>query len=53
MDPNLGVPNGFLVKHQQGGGGFCWSNHSFHIHADVVEGEYQCECRQWEHNGKI
>jgi hypothetical protein len=22
MDPNPGVPNGFLVKHQWGGGGF-------------------------------
>jgi hypothetical protein len=41
MDPNPGVPNGFLVKHQRGGGGFCWSDHAFHVHADVVEGEYR------------
>jgi hypothetical protein len=44
MDPNPGVPNGFLVKHQRGVGGFCWSNHAFHIHADVVQGEYRCVC---------
>jgi hypothetical protein len=36
MDPNPGVPNGFLVKHQQGGGGFFWSNHAFCVHADGV-----------------
>jgi hypothetical protein len=46
MDPNSGVPNGFLVKHQRGGGGFYWSNHAFRIHADVVQGEYRCECQQ-------
>jgi hypothetical protein len=49
MDQNLGVPNGFLVKHQQGAGGFCWSNHAFHVHADVLQGEYRYECHQWEH----
>jgi hypothetical protein len=42
MDPNPGVPNGFLVKHQRGGGEFCWSNHAFCVHVDVVQGEYQC-----------
>jgi hypothetical protein len=51
MDPNPGVPIGFFVKHQRGG--FCWSNHAFCVHADVVQGEYRCECRQWEHTGKI
>jgi hypothetical protein len=40
MDPNPGVPNGFLVKHQRGGGEFCWSNHAFCVHVDVVQGEY-------------
>jgi hypothetical protein len=45
MDPNPGVSNGFLVKHQRCGGGFCWSNHAFRVHADVVQGEYRCECR--------
>jgi hypothetical protein len=53
MEPNPGVPNGFLVKHQRGAGGFCASNHAFRILADVVQGEYGCECHQWEHTGKI
>jgi hypothetical protein len=53
MDPNSGVPNGFLVKHQRGVGGFCWLNHAFRVHADVLQGQYRCECRQWEHTGKI
>jgi hypothetical protein len=29
IDPNPGVPNGLLVKHQRGGGGFYWLNHAF------------------------
>jgi hypothetical protein len=53
MDLNPGVPNGFLVKHQRGGGGFCWLNHAFHIHVDVVQGEYRCKCHQWQHTCKI
>jgi hypothetical protein len=53
MDPNPGVPNRFLVKHQRGGGGFRWSNHAFHVHADVVQGEYQCECHHWKQTGKF
>jgi hypothetical protein len=44
MDENPGVPNGYLVKHQWGGGNFCWSDHSFRIHADVENGKYRCEC---------
>jgi hypothetical protein len=51
MNPNPGVPNGFLVKHQRGGGGFYWSNHAFRVHADVVQGECRCECQQCEHIG--
>jgi hypothetical protein len=53
MDPNLSMPNGYLVKHQRGAGGFCCSDHAFRVHADVVQGEYRCECRQWEHTGNI
>jgi hypothetical protein len=49
MDENLGVRNGYLVRHQRGGGSFCWSNHAFRIHADIENGEFRCECRQWEH----
>jgi hypothetical protein len=44
MDENPGVPNGYLMKHQRGGGNFCWSDHSFRIHADVMNGKYRCEC---------
>jgi hypothetical protein len=46
MDPNPSVPHGYVVKHQWGGGGFCWSNHAFRVHADVEKGEHWCECRQ-------
>jgi hypothetical protein len=52
-DPNSDMPNRFLVKHQRGGGGFCWSSHAFRVHANVEKGEYQCECRQWEHTDKL
>jgi hypothetical protein len=44
MDPNPGIPNGLLVKHQWGAGGFCWSNHAFRVHADVLQGEYHYQC---------
>jgi hypothetical protein len=37
------------VKHQRGGGNFCWTEHAFRIHVDVENGEFRCECRQWEH----
>jgi hypothetical protein len=53
MYPNPGVPNGFLVKHQWGGRGFYWSNDAFRVYADVVQGEYRCECRQWKHTSKF
>jgi hypothetical protein len=51
MEPNPAVRNGYLVKHQRGGDEFCWANHAFRVHADVENGEYRCECRQWEHTG--
>jgi hypothetical protein len=52
MDPNPGVHHAYLVKHQKGGGEFCWSDHAFRVHANVENGDYRCECRQWEHTGK-
>jgi hypothetical protein len=51
MDEKSGVRYGYLVKHQQGGGNFCWAGHAFRIHADVENGEFRCECRQWKHTG--
>jgi hypothetical protein len=51
MDPNPEVPNGYLVTHHRGGHAFSWSDHVFKVHADVENGEYRCECRQWEHTG--
>jgi hypothetical protein len=41
MDENPGVHNGYLMKHQRGGGNFCWSGHAFRIHADVENGEFR------------
>jgi hypothetical protein len=51
IDVNPEVPHGYLVRHQKGGDDFCWANHAFRVHADVENGEYRCECRQWEHTG--
>jgi hypothetical protein len=51
MDPNLGVTHGYLVKHHRGSGDFCWFDHAFRVHADIDNGEYRYECRQWEHIG--
>jgi hypothetical protein len=51
MDPNPGVADGYLVKHHQGSGGFGWSDHAFRVQANIKNGEYGCEWRQWEHTG--
>jgi hypothetical protein len=48
-DPNPEVINGWLVKHEQGGGIFCWAQHEFKVVADKENSEYRCECKQWEH----
>jgi hypothetical protein len=29
IEPNPDVPHGFLVRHQKGGGDFCWADHAF------------------------
>ncbi|XP_066347564.1 protein FAR1-RELATED SEQUENCE 5-like [Miscanthus floridulus] len=49
LDPQMS--NGWLVKHEQGGGSFCWAQHEFRVVADKDNGEYRCECKQWEHTG--
>jgi hypothetical protein len=46
LDPNPEVRNGWLVKHEQGGGIFCWAQHEFKVVADKEKGEYRCECKQ-------
>ncbi|XP_066320195.1 protein FAR1-RELATED SEQUENCE 5-like [Miscanthus floridulus] len=50
-DPDPHMSNGWLVKHEQGGGSFCWAQHEFRVVADKDNGEYRCECKQWEHTG--
>ncbi|KAF8740723.1 hypothetical protein HU200_013775 [Digitaria exilis] len=47
------VRNGWLVKHQNGGGNFCWADHEFKVVANKESGEYTCECKQWEHTGSL
>jgi hypothetical protein len=49
--PNPGVADGYLMKHHRKSGGFCWSNHAIRVHANIENGEYRCEWRQWEHTG--
>ncbi|RLN28130.1 uncharacterized protein C2845_PM05G22190 [Panicum miliaceum] len=45
------MKNGWLVRHENGEGSFCWARHEFKVVADKEAGEYRCECRQWEHTG--
>jgi hypothetical protein len=52
-DPNPEVRNEWLVKHEQGGGIFCWAQHEFKVVADKENDEYRCECKQWEHTGMM
>lgn len=52
-NPDPMVRNGCLVKHEQGGGNFCWARHAFKVVADVQSGQYRCECKQWEHTGNL
>jgi len=48
-DPDPRVKNGWLVKHENGEGSFCWAQHAFMVVADKDAGEYSYECKQWEH----
>ncbi|XP_039816252.1 protein FAR1-RELATED SEQUENCE 5 isoform X8 [Panicum virgatum] len=50
-NPDPRVKNGWLVKHENGEGSFCWAQHEFKVVADKEAGEYSCECKQWEHIG--
>jgi len=52
-DPDPRVKNGWLVKHENGEGSFCWAQHAFRVVADKDAGEYSCECKQWEHTGLV
>lgn len=51
IEPDPAEENGYLVKHETGGGTFCWAQHAFKVHADKDAGEYYCECKQWDHTG--
>ena len=52
-NPDPRVTNGWLVKHENGEGSFCWAQHEFKVVADKEAGEYSCECKQWEHTGMM
>ena len=52
-NPDPRVKNGWLVKHENGEGSFCWAQHEFKVVADKEAGEYSCECKQWEHIGMM
>ena len=52
-NPDPRVKNGWLMKHENGEGSFCWAQHEFKVVADKEAGEYSCECKQWEHTGMM
>ena len=52
-DPDPQMSNVWLVKHEGGGGSFCWAQHEFKVVADKDNGDYRCECKQWEHTGMV
>ena len=52
-NPDPEVRNGYLVRHEKGAGSFCWAQHAFKVVADKEAGVYECECKQWEHTGKL
>ena len=43
-NPDPRVKNGWLVKHENREGSFCWAQHEFKVVVDKEAGEYSCEC---------
>lgn len=46
-------PTHFLVHHYNQSRVFAWSRHEFRVLADETEGRFECECKLWEHTGKL
>ncbi|RLM73109.1 uncharacterized protein C2845_PM15G06930 [Panicum miliaceum] len=51
-NPDPRVKNGWLVRHENGEGSFCWARHEFKVVANKAAGEYSCECKQWGYTEK-
>jgi hypothetical protein len=53
IDPHPNEVDIYLVKHTDQSWQYAWFQHSFRVEADVRSGKYTCECKTWEHTGKI
>jgi hypothetical protein len=48
-----GGANDWLVQHTLRSKKIVWEQHQFRVMADVEAGKFKCECKQWEHTGKL
>jgi hypothetical protein len=48
QDPE-GGPNDWVVQHTNRSCRIVWGQHQFKIVANVDDGKYSCECKNWEH----
>lgn len=53
IDPEEGQANSYLVTRTNQTKAYSWFQHSFKVEADVKAREYTCECKTWEHTGKL
>ena len=53
IDPDADNIDSFLVTHTNQSWQYAWFQHSFKVQANVREGKYTCECKTWEHTGKM
>ncbi|WVZ63333.1 hypothetical protein U9M48_012973 [Paspalum notatum var. saurae] len=49
-DPDGGI-NDWVVQHTKRSNRIVWGQHELKVMADVEDGRYTCECKQWEHKG--
>jgi len=45
--------NCYLVCHTNKTAKITWGQHKFKVRADKENGDFSCECREWEHTGII
>ena len=45
-------PTKYYVHHYNQEKKFAWSRHEFQVVADETNGEYECECKLFNHTGK-
>jgi hypothetical protein len=50
QDPE-GGPDDWVVQHTNMSCRIVWGQHHFKFVANVDDGKYTCECKNWEHTG--